>query len=165
MAVDTRPGWGARFVVRVPQAIGIERAWIFSVRNDRYALLDSAVKVAVPVAPETVEALAESGVFKYSGMSWEFRLPGELLGFGHGTGVNSVEGAALLHRFGERRIALYADAVQDRQDIVVRAAAGGAGVLAGVSLATLLDDGSLVALLNPGALVGNRASASPRSGG
>ena len=165
MAVDFRPGGGARFLVRIPRAISIERAWTFSVRNDRYALLDSAVEEGVPVAPEAVGRLADRRVFEYSGMAWEFWFTGELLGYGHRSGAHSAAGAVLLLRFRKRRIALYADAVQDRRDIVVRAAGSGAAAVTGVSLATLLDDGSLVAMLNPGALLECGASASPRSDG
>ena len=153
IAVDYRPGWGARFVARIPMGIRVERAWIFSVGNDRYALADAAVEEGVPVLPESVSRMADDGYFNYRGEAWEFRFPGELLDAGRRSGPDSVDGAVLLLRCGERRTALYADAVRDRQDVVVGGSGTGAGAGAGVTLATLLDEGSLVALLNPGALL------------
>ena len=153
VAVDSRPGLGARFVVRIAQGLRIERAWVFSIRGDPYAILENAVEARVPVDTGTVEKVAAAGVFEHSSMPWEFHFPGELLGHGRGSRAPSADGAVLLLRRGERRIALYAGAVRGSQEIVT----GGAGKrqtnTAGVSLATLLDDGSLVALLDPGALL------------
>ena len=153
IAVDYRPGWGARFVARIPMGIRVERAWIFSVGNDRYAVPDAAVEEGVPVMPESVSRLADDGYFEYRGEAWEFRFPGELLGDGRKIGAGSVDGTVLLLRHGDRRTALYADAVSDRQDVVVGNSGTGAGVVPGMTLATLLDEGSLVALLNPEALL------------
>ncbi|MCY4565743.1 MAG: ATP-binding protein [Gammaproteobacteria bacterium] len=153
IAVDYRPGWGARFVARIPMGIRVERAWIFSVGNDRYALPDAAVEEGVPVVPESVSRMADDGYFKYRGEAWEFRFPGELLGVGRKSGAGSVDGAVLLLRHRDRRTALYADAVRDRQDVVVGCSGTGSGVVPGLTLATVLDEGSLVALLNPGALL------------
>ena len=150
IAVDYRPGWGARFVAWIPTGVRVERAWVFSVGNDRYAVSDAAVGDEVPVTPESVNRMAESGCFEYGGEAWEVRFPGELLGDGRKSGTGSVDGAVLLLRFGERRTALYADAVRDRQDVVVGRSETGAATVSGMTLATLLDEGSLVALLNPG---------------
>ena len=163
IAVEYRPGWGARFVARIPMGIRVERAWIFSVGNDRYAVPDAAVEDGVPVTPESVSRMADGGHFEYRGEAWEFRFPGELLGDGRKSGSGSVDGAVLLLRCGERRTALYADAVRDRQDVVVGGSGTGTGAVAAVTLATLLDEGSLVALLNPGALLGpDRGGSSSR---
>ena len=163
IAVDYRPGCGARFVARIPSKIRVERAWIFSVENDRYAVSDHAVEEGVPVVPETVRQMADGGFFEYRGEAWDFRFPGELLGCLRSRGAVSADGAVLLLRGGKRRTALYADAVRDRQDVVVGGAGMGGGVAAGVTLATLLDDGSFVPLLNPGVLVESDAIASPRN--
>ena len=103
--------------------------------------------------PESVSRLADDGYFEYRGEAWEFRFPGELLGDGRKIGAGSVDGTVLLLRHGDRRTALYADAVSDRQDVVVGNSGTGAGVVPGMTLATLLDEGSLVALLNPEALL------------
>ena len=138
--------------MRIPWAIRIERAWIFTVRNDRYAVPDNGVVEGVRFARIIMEKSADGEIFEHSGVAWELRYPGEFLGYGRRNGPVSADGVALLLRCGERRIALYADAVLDRQDLLIGRAGSGAGDVAAVSLATLLDDGSLVILLNPGAL-------------
>ena len=169
IAVDFRPGCGARFVVRVPGEIHVEPAWVFSVRNDPYAVLDDAVEETVPVTPETVCKAAADGLFECCGERWEFRAPGELPGGPGLPGGGFAGGAVLLLRRGERRVALYADAHLHRQKLIVGGSVRGAETLAGVTLATLLEDGSLVALLNPWQQferTWNRpVSASPSSGG
>ena len=152
IGVVFRSGWGARFVVRIPWAIRIERAWIFTVRNDRYAVQNNGVVESVRFARIIMERSADGEIFEHSGVAWELRYPGEFLGYGRRTGPVPADGVALLLRCGERRIALYADAVLDRQDLLIGRAGSGAGDVAAVSLATLLDDGSLVILLDPGAL-------------
>lgn len=162
VAVDFRPGRGTSFVVRIPWGIRVEGAWTFLARNDRYAVADTAVEEGVPVAPETLRGMADSGVFEYGGCAWELWFPGEFLGYGRDGGAGCADGAVLLLRCGDRRVALYADAVRDRQDVVIGAVMRGAEVMAGVSLASLLDDGSLVVLLNPCVLLESGPSRSKR---
>ena len=161
VAVDYRPGTGARFVARIPWGIRIEGAWTFLSRNDRYAIPENIVEEAAPIAAEIRQEAAGSGIFKHAGCDWEFRFPGELLGYDHAGGEVSADGTTLLLRCGERRIALYAGAMPDRRDLVIGAAGSDAEVVPGTSLATLLDDGSLVVLLNPCALLDSGGNPTP----
>lgn len=154
MRVSYRAGLGSTFVARVPREAEVERALTFTVRGDRYAVLDRALEEFIHIGPNEAEKLIHDRVFEHGGIAWEMHFPGEYLGYGRPRGHNDTDAIALLVRCGGRRIAFYGDAVEGRCDVLIRHAVRGRGGSAGVSLATLLHDGSLVVLLNPARLAG-----------
>ena len=149
-----RPGRGASFRVRMAREAWIQRALLFSVRNDRYAIADSVVDEVVPVTPRAMEKLTARGAFEYRGVSWELCYLPDLLGYRSAERPGSDDSIVLLAACGERRLALHVDAAGERCDVLVRRSKDSTSHGGVASLATLLDDGGLVVILEPRALPG-----------
>ena len=157
LGVSSRLGRGTLFRMRVPKAARVERTTLFTVRDDRYAIARSAVDEVLPVSSEAMEKLLDGGKIECAGIAWELHHLDEVLGCGYGNGTSRTAAVILSAQRGERRLAVRADAACNRHDVLVRRSRGAAGST-GARLATSLDDGGLVVMLDLAALVGTGQS-------
>ena len=158
MEVFSRPGLGTSFRIRIAREARIQRALFFQIRDDRYAIEDGAVDKVVAVTLQAMEEQKAGGNFEYRGVAWELRDLHELIGSGCGHSGNRKNAIVLLARCGARRVALLVDDVGERREVLVRRSKDGMSRGGVASLATLLDDGSMVVLLYPSALFGSNKS-------
>jgi chemosensory pili system protein ChpA (sensor histidine kinase/response regulator) len=154
--IESTPGRGARFTIRLPFTLAITQALIVRVHDEFYALPVATVEgVARLPASEIRQHLAEEQpTFEYGGHVYRFQHLGGFLG--SGASVLPETDAAMpviLVRAGEHSTALVTDELVGSREIVVKSVGPQVASVRGISGATILGDGRIVIILDMGALV------------
>jgi chemosensory pili system protein ChpA (sensor histidine kinase/response regulator) len=159
ISIASKPGEGARFSLRVPFTVSVNRALMVSVGDDLYAIPLNTIEGIVLLGPKELEQLyaADSGPFEYAGVDYQVRYLGHFLGrdFRGNTSGNSAP--VVLVRSGDQAIAVHVDSVQGSREIVVKSLGPQFAGVGGVSGATILGDGSVVVILDLLALIRSRS--------
>ena len=154
IGVSFRPGRGTSFHLRIPRAASVEQSSILTLRDDLYAIPNRGIDDIVTVAPDTLDKPRATGMFEYGGASCELRYLGEFMGLHDNGAWTGSRAVVILEQPGARRIAVHADTFQEHRDILVRRARGDELRTDAIHLATRLDDGGIVVMLDPRALAG-----------
>jgi len=168
--IESTPGKGARFTIRLPFTLAITQALIVRVHDEFYALPVATVEgVARLTRGEIERHLAEEhSSFQYGGQAYRFQHLGNFLGSGPSV-LPETDTAlpVILVRAGEHSTALVTDELVGSREIVVKSVGPQIASVRGISGATILGDGRIVIILDMGALVrsewrGRSAEASVR---
>jgi chemosensory pili system protein ChpA (sensor histidine kinase/response regulator) len=154
--IESTPGKGARFTIRLPFTLAITQALIVRVHDELYALPVATVEGVARLQRAEIERhLAEEhATFEYGGQQYRFQHLGNFLG--SGPSVLPESDAALpviLVRAGEHSTALVTDELVGSREIVVKSVGPQVASVRGISGATILGDGRIVIILDMGALV------------
>jgi chemosensory pili system protein ChpA (sensor histidine kinase/response regulator) len=168
--IESTPGKGARFTIRLPFTLAITQALIVRVHDEFYALPVATVEGVARLTRSEIERhlAAEHPTFQYGGQVYRFQHLGSFLG--SGPSVLPETDAALpviLVRAGEHSTALVTEELLGSREIVVKSVGPQVASVRGISGATILGDGRIVIILDMGALVrsewrGRSAEASVR---
>jgi chemosensory pili system protein ChpA (sensor histidine kinase/response regulator) len=154
--IESTPGRGARFTIRLPFTLAITQALIVRVHDEFYALPVATVEgVARLQKSEIARHLAEEQpTFQYGGQPYRFQYLGSFLGSGPSLLPEAdVALPVILVRAGEHSTALVTDELVGSREIVVKSVGPQVGSVRGISGATILGDGRIVIILDMGALV------------
>ncbi|MEM9602951.1 MAG: response regulator [Pseudomonadota bacterium] len=160
LSIQTQPGAGAVFGLRVPQSLSIEKVVIVRAGDQRFAVPVSQVVSVEQVPNDTVrdayiKAVASYG---YGGASFPIQHLGELLGIAQWQPEGADEHAQLiLMDVGEQRVALHVDGVVGQRELPVRGGGTQLQKLRGYSGASVLADGDVVLVLDVAGLLLERA--------
>jgi chemosensory pili system protein ChpA (sensor histidine kinase/response regulator) len=168
--IESTPGKGARFTIRLPFTLAITQALIVRVHDEFYALPVATVEGVARLTRSEIERhlAADHPTFEYGGQVYRFQHLGSFLG--SGPSVMPETDAALpviLVRAGEHSTALVTEELVGSREIVVKSVGPQVASVRGISGATILGDGRIVIILDMGALVrsewrGRSAEASVR---
>lgn len=149
LGVSFLPGQGTSFFLRIPRRASVAPALILKLGDDPYAIPTRNIADIVTVVPAAMGKLKVTGAFEQAGVFWELGYLGEFMGLpDQGARTDSSGTLVLMQRAG-RRVALYADGLQGRQDIVMRHTGSNDLRDGGIHLVTKLDDGSAIVMLDP----------------
>jgi chemosensory pili system protein ChpA (sensor histidine kinase/response regulator) len=168
--IESSPGKGARFTIRLPFTLAITQALIVRVHDEFYALPVATVEGVARLAKAEIERhlAEEQPAFEYGGQAYRFQYLGSFLGSGPSVLPESdVALPVILVRAGEHSTALVTDELVGSREIVVKSVGPQVASVRGISGATILGDGRIVIILDMGALVrsewrGRSADASVR---
>jgi chemosensory pili system protein ChpA (sensor histidine kinase/response regulator) len=154
--IESTPGQGTMFTVRLPFTLAISQSLIVRVVDELYALPLPTVEGIVRLSSQQVaQHLAEeTPSFDYGGQKYRFQHLGAFLGSAPALlpeGDASVP--VILVRAGEHSTALVADELVGSREIVVKSVGPQISSIRGISGATILGDGRIVIILDVGALV------------
>ncbi len=162
LALDSRPGTGSRFTVRLPLTLVVADVLTVAVGGQTYAVPQTAVREIVLVEPGATTVLENNELVRYHGGV----LP--LLRLGDVFGLPRPPGAfvALVTGEGAAAVALAADRAVGLREVVVRALADPLVQAPGIAGATELGDGRPILILDPGGLarIARRGSLPARPG-
>jgi chemosensory pili system protein ChpA (sensor histidine kinase/response regulator) len=169
--IESTPGRGARFTIRLPFTLAITQSLIVRVHDEFYALPVATVEgVARLSRSEIGRHLAEEHpTFDYGGQTYRFQHLGVFVGSGPSIlPETDTPLPVILVRAGEHSTALVTDELVGSREIVVKSVGPQVASVRGISGATILGDGRIVIILDMGALVrsewrGKAADASVRS--
>jgi chemosensory pili system protein ChpA (sensor histidine kinase/response regulator) len=154
--IESRPGYGARFTIRLPFTLAITQALIVRVHDELFALPMATVEgVARLTRPEIERHLAEDQpTFTYGGNPYRFQHLGTFVGSGPSP-LPETDAAlpVILVRAGEHSTALVTDELAGSREIVVKPVGPQIAGIRGISGATILGDGRIVVILDMGTLV------------
>ena len=154
--IESKPGAGARFTVRLPFTLAITQALIVRVHDELFALPMATVEgVARLTRTEIQRHLDEEpATFEYGGHHYRFQHLGVFVGSGP-TILPETDVAlpVILVRAGEHSTALVLDELIGSREIVVKPVGPQIAGIRGISGATILGDGRIVVILDMGTLV------------
>jgi chemosensory pili system protein ChpA (sensor histidine kinase/response regulator) len=152
--VSSRAQAGATVTVRVPMTLAITRVLLVRAGGQTLGLPLGAVVQIVRADAATVAQVGTERVVHVDGRTYPLRDLGETLGFPPPVETPQAQ-PVLVTNLGGRRIGLAVDQIVQTRDAVVKTLGTHLRRIQGVWGATLLGDGSVVLILNPGDLAGS----------
>jgi len=156
LEIDTTPGKGAEFTIRLPLTLAINQALLISAVEDVYAIPLASIEGVVRVTGAELQRFYDSGqtIYEFNNVEYELKHLGELL-TGQRPDYSEQYGLypLLLAQVGINHFALHVEDLVGRREIVVKPVGHQIGMVRGISGATILADGRVVLILEMSALV------------
>jgi chemosensory pili system protein ChpA (sensor histidine kinase/response regulator) len=152
MVIDSRSGQGARFRIRLPFSVSVNRALMVQCGDEQYAVPLNSVEGIVRVMPGELETYYQSAPprYQYGERTYELRYLGELLNNGQPpkfSGQTQPLPVLLVHVH-DQWVAVQVDALMGSREIVVKNLGPQFAGVQGISGATILGDGRVVLILD-----------------
>ena len=153
MSIASSPGKGARFQIRLPFTVSINRALMVHLGDEQYAIPLNTIEGIVRVPPSELAACyqLDTPSYVYGGHAYQLRYLGELLQSGvarPGLLGQSVPLPVILVHSQEASFAIQVDSLSPSREIVVKSLGPQFAAVPGLSGATLLGDGRVVLILD-----------------
>ncbi|VVP10155.1 Sensor histidine kinase RcsC [Pseudomonas fluorescens] len=152
MSIDSVPGQGVHFRIRLPFTVSVNRALMVQCGEDQYAIPLNTIDGIVRVLPNELEGhyRLDPPTYKYAGQHYELRYLGELLKTISRPKLlgQSLPLPVLLVQCNERHIAVQVDAMAGTREIVVKSLGPQFAAVQGLSGATILGDGRVVLIVD-----------------
>ncbi|MNM62898.1 Chemotaxis protein CheA [compost metagenome] len=152
MMIESNPGKGARFLIRLPFTVSINRGLMVHYGDEQYAIPLNTIEGIVRVPPAELEACYQLDPphYQYAGHRYELRYLGELL---QGATQPKLLGQSLplpvlLVHSHDQQYAVQVDGLAASREIVVKSLGPQFAGVQGLSGATLLGDGRVVLILD-----------------
>lgn len=154
--METKPGQGTIFTIRLPFTLAISHALVVRTGDEFYALPLPTVEGVLRLSK--TEVLAHLGkdasAFDYGGQKYRFQHLATFVGLEPSPlPEQDVTIPVVLVRAGEHSTGLVADELVGSREIVVKSVGPQISSIRGISGATILGDGRIVIILDIGALV------------
>jgi len=154
--IDSSPGNGSRFTIRLPFTLAISQALIVRVAEELFALPLATVEGVVRLPRNIVmrQLAKDAPLFEYGNQKYRFQQLGLFVGLG-ATRLpeTDVSIPVVLIRAGEHSTALVTDELVGSREIVVKSLGPQVSGIRGIAGATILGDGRIVIILDMGTLV------------
>ena len=151
MVIDSTPGQGVHFRIRLPFTVAVNRALMVQCHEDQYAIPLNTIESIVRVLPAELDAYyqLDPPVYTYAGQRHELCYLGELLKTGPRPKLlgQSQPLPLLLMQCNERHVAVQVDATLGTREIVVKSLGPQFSAVQGLSGATILGGGRVVLIL------------------
>lgn len=148
ISVETRPGAGTTFVVRLPLSLSITQALTVMAGEERFAVpLASVINIVEVQAGRLAELDGENPVLHYGGRVYPLMHLAARLGLAPAPG-QPKKYPVLLARAGNREIAVQIEGLGSTSEIVVKPLGPQLSEIKGLAGATILGDGRVVLILD-----------------
>jgi chemosensory pili system protein ChpA (sensor histidine kinase/response regulator) len=154
--METQPGGGTQFTIRLPFTLAISHALVVRTGDEYYALPLPTVEGVLRLSKAEVSAHLgkEAATFDYSGQKSRFQHLATFVGLEPSPlPEGDLTVPVVLVRAGEHSTGLVADELIGSREIVVKSVGPQISSIRGISGATILGDGRIVIILDIGALV------------
>lgn len=154
--METEPGNGSRFTIRLPFTLAVSHALIVRIGDEYYALPLPTVEGVVRIPREEIQhhMLSDTPSYVYGGHRYRFQHLANFVGMEAGPLPEQEPTLpVVLVRAGELSTGLVAEELIGSREIVVKPVGPQIASIRGVSGATILGDGRIVIILDIGALV------------
>ncbi|MET0775727.1 MAG: Hpt domain-containing protein [Pseudomonas mandelii] len=152
MVIDSTPGQGVHFRIRLPFTVSVNRALMVQCLEDQYAIPLNTIDGIVRVLPNELEGhyRLDPPTYEYAGQTYELCYLGELLKTSTRPKLlgQSLPLPVLLVQCNERHIAVQVDSTAGTREIVVKSLGPQFASVQGLSGATILGDGRVVLILD-----------------
>jgi len=161
VAVTSEPGRGTTFTLRMPLTVAVLRALLVQVNGERYALPLADVAETLRADDRAIHQVARQGMMTWRGQVIPVVDGGEALG---GDPVADRPYCVVI-RSASRHRGLLVDAVLGHYEVVVKALDPTLGRPPAVAAATILGDGRVACILDPGRIGERPADAAKDAAG
>ncbi|MBZ9783953.1 Hpt domain-containing protein [Pseudomonas sp. REP124] len=152
MSIDSVPGQGVHFRIRLPFTVSVNRALMVQCGEDQYAIPLNTIDGIVRVLPNELEGhfRLDPPAYEYAGQRYELCYLGDLLKTHPRPKLSaqSLPLPVLLVQCNDRHVAVQVDAMAGTREIVVKSLGPQFAAVQGVSGATILGDGRVVLILD-----------------
>ncbi len=152
MFIDSTPGAGVHFRIRLPFTVSVNRALMVQCADDQYAIPLNTIEGLVRVLPHELAGHYQQDppCYEYAGQRYELFYLGDLL---HTVSRPKLLGQyqpvpVLLVQCNERRVAVHVDGMAGTREIVVKGLGPQFAGVQGLSGATILGDGRVVLIID-----------------
>jgi chemosensory pili system protein ChpA (sensor histidine kinase/response regulator) len=164
MRIESQTGRGTRFVIRLPYTLAITHALIVNVGEETFALPLPTVEGITRLSRDKIlkHLTEDEPKLDYGGVVYRIQHLGSLVGAAPSALPEDESAVSLvLIRAGDSSTALLMDSLEGSREIVVKTLGPHIASVPGVTGATILGDGRVIMILDPGTLVRARAPAAP----
>ncbi|MCW9089325.1 MAG: Hpt domain-containing protein [Gammaproteobacteria bacterium] len=156
MDIDTVPGQGTTFSVRIPLTLSVSRALLVEVADDTYAIPLLSISGIERIEASELEQLlaSEAPTFSWVGEEYDLMHLTNVLDAGQGVVSSELtKQPLLLARSGDSRIAFAVDNLIGSREIVVKSLGPQLSTLHELAGATILADGNVALIIDMPALI------------
>ena len=156
MRIETRTGEGTRFLIRLPYTLAITHALIVNVGEETFALPLPTVEGITRLSRDKIlkHLTQDEPKLDYGGIVYRIQHLGSLVGAAPSALPEDENAVSLvLIRAGDNSTALLMDSLEGSREIVVKTLGPHIASVPGVTGATILGDGRVIMILDPGTLV------------
>ncbi len=154
LEIESERGRGARFGIRLPFTLAINRALLVAHGEELYALPLASVDGIARLPAQALERHQREGTpILHAGQEYPVQSLGMLLGTQAAALGNARHVPVVLVKSGTQRAAWPVDSLMGNREVVVKSVGGQLATVRGVSGATILGDGRVVLILEAGALL------------
>ncbi|MCG7975885.1 MAG: response regulator [Candidatus Thiodiazotropha taylori] len=156
LEIDSQPGRGTSFIIRLPLTLAITDALLIRVGEEIYAIPHGSISGVVRIRRDEIlrcyEGKQES--FDYGGKQYKVSYLGRMMGAGqHEIHEGSRWLPLLLLQTGEHQVALQVDDLLGSRQVVVKSLGKQVGSVRWITGGTILADGRVALILDLAALV------------
>ena len=150
MAVDSRPGEGATFTIRLPLTLSITQALMIYVGDQQFAIPIASVSNIIEFPVDRIDELSvgDNPLLNYQDQVYPYLHLGARLGIPTGAARNGKKVPVLIARAGQREVAMQVDGLGGTREIVIKALGPQLVEIKGLAGATILGDGRVVLILD-----------------
>jgi len=156
LEIDSQPGRGTSFIIRLPLTLAITDALLVRVGEEVYAIPHGSVEGVVRMRRKELLACyaGEGSGYKYAGKTYKVEYLGRMMG----SGQHEIPDAArwlplLLLQTGEHQVGLQVDELLGTRQVVVKSLGKQVGSVRWITGGTILADGRVALILDLAALV------------
>jgi chemosensory pili system protein ChpA (sensor histidine kinase/response regulator) len=156
MRIETTTGSGTRFLIRLPYTLAITHALIVNVGEETFALPLPTVEGITRLSRDKIlkHLTEDEPKLDYGGIVYRIQHLGSLVGAAASALPEDESAVSLvLIRAGDNSTALLMDSLEGSREIVVKTLGPHIASVPGVTGATILGDGRVIMILDPGTLV------------
>lgn len=152
LEVETKPGKGTAFTIRLPLTLAILRALLVRIGGELYALPVDGVTESLRLDPRDVRREADGEVIDNRGSPLSILRGAEFFELGTIRSSNEKTLIVVLGA-GNRQVGLVVDEFIGEEEIVVKPLSELVGSIPGIVGGTILGDGAIALIIDPVALV------------
>jgi chemosensory pili system protein ChpA (sensor histidine kinase/response regulator) len=157
VAVASAPGQGTTFTIRLPMTMAVTRALLVRAHNETFAIPLDAVTQILRLERDEIEQVGQEPVIRAGGKVYPLLRLGEVLNLKQPADETVQRLPVLILNAEGKQVALVVDQLLAGREIVIKTMGNHLRRVHGVTGATLMGDGSVILILNPGDLVSEPA--------
>lgn len=152
VTVESKPGAGTRFRIRLPLTLAIIQAMLVKVNDETYAIPLSSVAETTMVKPESIRQVQKQEVILLRGQVLPILRLKKLVGLPLENDQADKELYVVIVHRGNQQVGLVVDTLLGQQEIVIKSLGRLLAGIPGLGGATILGDGKVSLILDVGTL-------------
>jgi len=153
VTLDSRPGEGTTFTIRLPMTLAVTRALLVKAHRETFAIPLNAVGQILRLEREAVSEVGHEPIIRVGQKIYPLLRLGEVLHLSQFPDEAVERLPVLIVNVGGREVALIVDQIIQGREIVIKSLGSHLRRVEGIMGATLMGDGSVVLILNPADLL------------
>lgn len=153
ISIDSIPGEGTTFTIRLPLTLAITKGLIVRANYEIFAVPLGSVTQIVRVEEDDIDYLGQAPVIRVGGSTYPVVRLGDVLNLPQGADTSVTRLPVLILQAGSQQVGLIVDQIIQGREVVIKPLGNHLRYVHGVTGATIMGDGSVVLILNPAELL------------